>query len=95
MTDIVKKATGNFHSGTICFFCRDNEGEPFPADYTDPLALLGDISELHLGTIQKEELRKIIAREIEEDGAESVWKTAPTAKTSFCLSVNWFNFPSS
>ncbi|MFW5501190.1 MAG: hypothetical protein ACNI23_18410 [Maridesulfovibrio sp.] len=74
MTDIVKKATGNFHSGTICFFCRDNESEPFPADYTDPLALLGDISELHLGNIQKEELRKIIAREIEEDGAESVWK---------------------
>ncbi|HAS89787.1 MAG TPA: hypothetical protein DCS48_10850 [Desulfovibrio sp.] len=74
MTDIVKKATGNFHSGTICFFCRDNEKEVFPADYTDPLALLGDISELHLGEIQKEELRKILQREIEKDGAESVWQ---------------------
>lgn len=74
MTDIVKKATGNFHSGTICFFCRDSENEAFPADFTDPLALLGDISELHLGKTQKEELRKILKREIEEDGAESVWK---------------------
>ncbi len=74
MTDIVKKATGNFHSGTICFFCRDNENEPFPADYSDPLALLGDISELHLGTAQKEEMRKILSRDIEEEGAEAVWK---------------------
>ncbi|WP_320007618.1 hypothetical protein [Maridesulfovibrio sp.] len=74
MTDIVKKATGNFHSGTICFFCRDNENEPFPEDYSDPLALLGDISELHLGTTQKEEMRKILSRDIEEEGAEAVWK---------------------
>lgn len=74
MTDIVKRATGDFHSGTICFFCRDNESEPFPADYTDPLTLLGDISELHLGNAQKVELRKILTRDIEKNGAETVWE---------------------
>lgn len=74
MTDIVKKATGNYHSGTICFFCKDSENEPFPANYSDPLALLGDISELRLGDIQKEELRKILSREVTEDGAEKVWE---------------------
>lgn len=74
MTDIVKKATGNYHSGTICFFCKDSESEPFPTDYSDPLALLGDISELRLGEIQKEKLRKILSREVAENGAEKVWK---------------------
>ncbi len=74
MTDIVKRATGNYHSGTICFFCKDSEDEPFPTDYSDPLTLLGDISVLQLGSAQMDELRKILAREIEKDGAESVWK---------------------
>ncbi|CCO22341.1 hypothetical protein [Maridesulfovibrio hydrothermalis] len=74
MTDIVKKASGNYHSGTICFFCKDSENEPFPADYSDPLALLGDISELRLGASQQEELRKILSREIKTDGALQVWK---------------------
>ncbi|WP_320172275.1 hypothetical protein [Maridesulfovibrio sp.] len=74
MTDIVKKATGDYHSGTICFFCKDSADAEFPADYEDPLELLGDISELRLGSSQKEELRRIIVREIDEDGAEQVWK---------------------
>ena len=74
MTDIVKKASGNYHSGTICFFCKDSESEPFPADYKDPLDLLGDISELHLGAIQKEELRGILAKEIADEGAKTVWE---------------------
>lgn len=74
MTDIVKKATGDYHSGIICFFCKDKAEEPFPADYSDPLELLGDISELHLGDTQKNELRNILSREIAEEGPEQVWK---------------------
>lgn len=74
MTDIVKKASGNYHSGTICFFCKNSADEQFPADYSDPLTLLGDISELRLGEFQKNELRKILSKEIAEDGPEQVWK---------------------
>ncbi|MBI9109867.1 hypothetical protein [Maridesulfovibrio ferrireducens] len=73
MTNIVKKASCNRSAGVIQFLCKDNACEPLPQDYSDPLALLGDIKILNLDTTQKKELREILNKEVTTNGAKDVW----------------------
>ncbi len=73
MTNIVKKASSNRPSGTIQFLCKDSHTEVQPKDYSDPLALLGDINILKLDEEQKEELREILSKEVTECGPCEIW----------------------
>lgn len=59
---------------SVIYFLYHNEDETMPTGWTDPLELLGDISRLALSDAQVDELRSIIAEEIETDGAEAIWK---------------------
>ncbi|MBG0776779.1 MAG: hypothetical protein H0S85_10165 [Desulfovibrionaceae bacterium] len=63
----------NAANGTIHFHYRDREGERMPEHAADPLALLGDISKLRLGTSEREQLREILRSEIRTEGPEAVW----------------------
>ncbi|WP_031480509.1 hypothetical protein [Maridesulfovibrio frigidus] len=74
MTNIVKKASCNRPSGVIKFLCKDSHSEVQPKDYSDPLALLGDIKILKLNEQQEEELREILSKEVAECGPCEIWK---------------------
>ncbi|WP_027180190.1 hypothetical protein [Maridesulfovibrio bastinii] len=74
MTDILFKASSNNDCGMVRFICKDNVNEPFPCDYSDPLALLGDIRILDLDESQKNELRQILSSEVKEQGPEEIWR---------------------
>ena len=66
--------------GTIQFLYHDNSTAPAPNDYSDPLALLGDIQLLRLNNTQKETLRTLVQEDIYREGIEEVWRTRALRK---------------
>lgn len=74
MATLLTKIKENRLQGEVRFFYRPEEHECMPREVKDPLELLGDISELHLNEEQKEELRRVLRRDIRERGALAVWE---------------------
>lgn len=60
---------------TISFLYHDNGNTPMPKDYSDPLALLGDIKLLKLTPAQQDELRSAVRGDLGTAGAEEIWRT--------------------
>ncbi|SIN69562.1 hypothetical protein [Halodesulfovibrio marinisediminis] len=58
----------------IVFLYHDSKVQPAPAQYTDPLELLGDIQMLHLTQKQKEELRAKLRNDLVTGDEQEIWR---------------------
>ncbi|MEZ6853400.1 hypothetical protein [Halodesulfovibrio aestuarii] len=58
----------------IVFLYHDSSVQPAPAQYTDPLELLGDIRMLHLTQEQKDELRAKLRSDLATSDEREIWR---------------------
>lgn len=58
----------------VIYFLYHDEKRPLPTSWSDPLELLGDISQLTLTGEQLTELRSILTEELTTEGAEAIWR---------------------
>ncbi|WP_290922365.1 hypothetical protein [Halodesulfovibrio sp.] len=58
----------------IVFLYHDSTVLPVPAQYTDPLELLGDIRMLHLTPEQKDELRTKLQNDLVTGDEHEIWR---------------------
>jgi hypothetical protein len=61
--------------GTIQFLYHDDGTAPVPAEFSDPLALLGDIHLLALSPSQTALLRSAVENDLSSEGPEEIWRT--------------------
>lgn len=58
----------------IVFLYHDSTVQSAPAQYTDPLELLGDIRMLHLTQTQKDELRAKLRSDLVTSDEREIWR---------------------